>query len=336
MRFMPALLLALALGCGHEAPWDTVAPPPMGPNGATLPRRLTFNTGDDRAPSLWNTGGQIAFARYDPVENAKPCVAYLPAEGGTLLNMHCPPPRSAADTFETTWGSPVLSADGRQVAFLWQRAGSAAELAAWTSELVIAPSASPHTPTARVTLQRFLPEGFATSMIAPVWQSPGTIRTLAAYDSIVKVKGGGAERFTDTALVARRLVDIDIATGAMTPVPGSDSGFAWAPAAAGGFWIARAPNRLFNVTGGVATERATFSMPVVDIAEVDGLVVAAFRGDTAMVEWIDPVSGARGQIATPGPVRRVAPAGGRRFVAEVERGVVLFGAGANLWLFEVP
>lgn len=334
MHLARVLLVAAVVGCGHEAPWDTVAPPPMGPNGATLPRRLTFNTGDDRAPSLWSTGGQIAFARYDPVENAKPCVAYLPADGGTLVDMHCPPPRSAADTFETTWGSPVLSADGRQVAFLWQRAGSAAELGAWTSELVIAPSASPRTPTRRVNLQHFFPEGFATSMIEPVWQNAGTIRLLAAYDSIWKVKGGGAERFTDTALVARRLVDVDIATGTMTPVPGSDSAIAWSPAAAGGFWIVRPGARLFSVTNGIAVERVTFSGPVTDIAEVADRVIAAW-GDT-LVEWVNPVGATRGQIAIPGPVSRVAPAGGRRFITEVERGMILFGAPANLWLFELP
>ena len=299
-----------------------------------MPRRLTFNTGDDRAPTLWTAGGQIAFARFDPVESPKPCIAYLPAEGGTLVDMHCPPPRSAADTFESTWGAPVLSADGRQVAFLWQRAGSAAELAAWTSELVIAPSASPRTPTVRVTLQEFLPEGSVTTMIEPLWLDAGTVRLLAAYDSIWKVKGGGAERFTDTALVGRRLVDVNVATGARTPVAGGDSVIAWAPAAAGGFWIVRAPGRLFAVTNGIAVERASFSGPVADIAEVADRLVAAW-GDT-LVEWIDPTSGMSGQMVMPGPVSRVAPGGGRRFIAEVERGIVLFGAPANLWLFEIP
>jgi hypothetical protein len=334
MRLAHGLLLAVTLGCGHEDPWSASAPNPLGPVTAGLPRRLTFNSGDDRAPALWADGGLVAFARFDPVENAKPCIAYLPAEGGTLAAMHCPPPRSPADTFETTWGSPVLSTDGRQVAFLWQRAGTAAELAAWTSELVIAPRESPQTPVTRVNLQHFLPEGFATSMMEPVWHDAGTIRLLAAYDSIWKVKGGGAERFTDTLLVPRRLVDVDPASGLLTPVPGSDSAVAWTPRAAGGFWIIRAPNRLLDVTAGVAVPRGLYAGPVTDIAEVQGAVVAAL-GDT-LVEWIDAQTGARGTIAMPGPVRRVAPAGGRRVVAEVERGVNEFGQPANLWLFEIP
>jgi hypothetical protein len=334
MRLAHGLLLAVTLGCGHEDPWSAAPPRPLGPATTTLPRRLTFNVGDDRAPSLWADGSVIAFARFDPVASPKPCIAYLPAAGGTLVDMHCPPAPSAADTFESTWGSPVLSPGGDRIAFLWQRAGSAAELAPWTSELVIAPRSTPRSPTTSVTLIRFLPEGFVTSMTEPAWRDAGTIRLLAAYDSIWKVKGGGAERFTDSARVVRRLVDVDIATGTLTPVAGGDSGIAWAPRGSDGFWLARSGGRLFEVSAGVPVERGVFSATVTDLAEVSGRVVAA-TGDT-LVEWLDPVSGVRGQIAMRGPTYRVAPAGGRRFVAEVERGIVLFGSMANLWLYEVP
>ncbi len=334
MRFVHVLLLAATFGCGHEDPWSTVPPAPLGPFTPTLPRRLTFNSGDDRAPTLWTMGNQIAYARYDPVESAEPCIAYLPAEGGTLVDMHCPPLPSPAETFVSTWSSPALSLDGSQVAFLWERAGSVAELGSWTAELAIAASDAPQTPTVRVPLQEFLPEGFVNSIIEPVWLNGGTVRMMAAYDSIWKVKGGGAERFTDSLVVPRRLVDVDIASGTLTPVPGSESGSAWAPAAAGGFWIVRRPGQLYSVTNGVAAFRAAFSGPVADIAEVADRIVAAW-GDT-LVEWIDPVNGTRGQIAMPGPVSRVAPAGGRRFIIEVVRGIVLFGAPANLWLWELP
>ena len=59
-------------------------------------------------------------------------------------------------------------------------------------------------------------------------------------------------------------------------------------------------------------------------------------GDAQTLEWLDPATGAQGRIDTPGPVRRVTAASGRQFIAEVERGVVLFGASANLWLYELP
>lgn len=334
MRLAQLVLLGCLAACGHEDPWQATPPDPLGPITTTLPRRLTFNTGDDRAPTLSPDGGRIAFARYDPAASPKPCIAYLPAAGGTLEDLFCPPRPSAADTFESTWSWPVLSPDGQHVAYLWQRAGTASELSPWTSELIIASSARPGAVTTRVNLIRFLPEGFATTMLEPVWLNAGTVRALIAYDSIVKVKGGGAERFTDSMVVARRLMDVDVVTGTLTPVPGADSAIAWTPGSGASFWIVRAPARLLEVAGGVATERAAFSVGVTDLAEVSGRLVAAL-GDS-LIEWIEPVSGARGFVSASGPVRRIAAAGGRRFVAEVERGVVLFGAPANLWLYEVP
>lgn len=336
LNVMRALLLVVLLaGCGHDGPWRSVAPPASGPFTDVIPRRLTFNQGDDRAPSVGLGGAFVAFARLDPIESPTPCIAVLPASGGTLAREHCPPLPGVIDTFTNTWTAPALSPDGRQVAFLWERYGRTAELSAWTSELVVAPVDSPSAPSRRVLLQDPRPDGYVNSVIEPVWMDAGTVRFLAAYDSIWKVKGGGAERFTDSLLVPRLVMELDVATGAVTPVQGGDSARAWTAAAGGAFWIVRAPARLLRVTNGVASEVDSFSQPVWDLAEVMGVVVAAL-GDAAALEWLDPVSGARGQIATQGPVRRVSAAGGRRFVAEVERGVALFGSPANLWLFEVP
>jgi hypothetical protein len=60
-------------------------------------------------------------------------------------------------------------------------------------------------------------------------------------------------------------------------------------------------------------------------------------GGGAGLEALDPVSGNLTVLpGLGGPVNRISAAGGKRFVAEVERGVVLFGAPANLWLLEVP
>ena len=335
MRAIVPILLTLGAACGHEQPWYPVAPPANGPYTNAVPRRLTFNTGDDRAPALWTAGGLIAFSRYDPIASPTSCIAYLPAGGGTLVGTYCPPLPSAADTFVSTWSAPVLSPDGRRVAFLWERSASTSALGAWTSELIVAPAAALRAPTFRWALQEILPEGYVNSIVEPAWIGGGAIRFLAAFDSIWKVKGGGAERFTDSAFVPRVVMEADPASGVLRRVAGGDSALAWTPGAGDNFWIVRAPARLLQVSGGVATERDAFSQPVADLAFVSGTVVAAL-GDSAAVEWIDPVTGARGQIATPGPVRRVSPAGGRRFVAEVERGVDPFGRPANLWLFELP
>jgi hypothetical protein len=337
LRVMRALLAVLLVGaCGHEGPWQPAAPPPSGPFSDAVPRRLTFNLGDDRAPAVGTGPGAslVAFARFDPVESPTPCIAVIPVAGGTLARQHCPPARGVLDTFTNTWTAPALSPDGRQVAFLWERYGRTAELGAWTSELVVAAVESPSAPGLRVLLQDPRPDGYVNSVIEPAWINGTTVRFLAAYDSIWKVKGGGAERFTDSLLVPRLVMDLDVTTGAVTPVPGGDSARAWTPAAGGGFWIVREPARLLHVLNGQVSEVDAFSQPVLDLALVDGLVVAAL-GDAA-IEWIDPATGARGQIATAGPVRRVSGGAGRRFVAEVERGVELFGSPANLWLLEVP
>jgi len=335
MRARLVLFLAIAAACGHEAAWSPVAPPPAGPPTTAMPRRLTYNTGDDRSPAFWLAGSAIAFSRYDPVESAQPCIAVLPVEGGTLTAMRCPPPPSPADTFVSTWTSPALSPDGRRVAFHWSRSASAAALGPWTSEIVVAPVDSPRAPIVRLPLQESFPQAYVNSLAKPAWTASGTVRFLATIDSIVKVKGGGAERYTDTFTVARFVAELDPATGALTQVAGGDSAIAWTPGASNDFWTVRESARLIQVAGGTVTERGAFTHPIADIALVNGLVVATLT-DTAAVEWLDPTNGNHGLIAMPGPVRQVSAAGGRRFVAEVERGVVLFGAPANLWLYEVP
>jgi hypothetical protein len=329
---LPALLLLAA--CGHEAAWRAAAPPDVGPNGPTLPRRLTFNTGDDRSPAYWSGGGLIGYIRQLTADNRSGCIAYLPAEGGTVAASYCPPPPGMVDTFVSTWRMPVRSPDGTRVAFHWLRSARTSALASWTSELVVAAATNPRQPEYRVPLQHTLAEGHINAVIDPIWTAAGRIQFLGAYDSIWKIKSGEAEIYTDSALAPRAVVEVDPVAGTLTRVPGGDSAIAWTPGTGSEFWIVRRPARLLQVVNGVATERAVLSLPVEDMAFVNGVIVAAL-GDT-LVEWIDPATGARGQIGTTGPVRRVSPAGGRRFVAEVERGRDQFGMPANLWLFELP
>lgn len=335
MRALPLMLIGLAAGCGHEQAWTPSAPTLPGPRQGPLPLQLTFNAGDDRAPTLGAAGQMLAFRRYDPVESSATCIAYLPVAGGTLRAMLCPPAPSPADTFVSTWSSPALSPDGQRVAFLWERSSSTSALGSWTSELAVGPADNPRAATVRVAIQESLTQAYVNTLAKPAWTSAGHVRFLASLDSIFKVKGGGAERFTDSIMVSRFVAELDVGAGTLAAVPGGDSAIAWAPGAGDEFWTVRAPARVFHVTGGVAIERETFSQPVADLALVNGVLVAALR-DTAAVEWLDPATGARGLLGTSGPVRRLSPAGGRRFVAEVERGVVLFGSPANLWLYELP
>lgn len=341
------LLVVLVLtvaSCGHEAPFAWAGPDTLGPFGDVLPRRLTFNPGDDRNPSV--TGNLLVFSRLDGTHGRERCLAFLAAAGGTLHRTVCPPPPvSPADTFVDTWVEPALSPDGRQIAFVWQKGASAAYYT-WTRDLVVAPTNDPGHPTFAWQAWYVLPDGrTATAVSKPMWLGPTTLRFLASYERVFKVKGGGAERMTDTLVDAYSLVDLNFATGGggtVGVVPGADSTIAYAPVATGGVWLVKSSDstRLLFLAPGADTTVgvAVFSAPVVDLADVAGVPVALLGGGGELVEWIDLTTGIVGQSGAATPIRRIAAVPGtRRFVAEVETTAdPLASVGANLWLFAVP
>ena len=339
MRF--ALVFALAgASCGHERPFAWAGPDTLGPFGTSMPRRLTFNPGDDRNPSV--SGGLLVFSRLDGTHGRERCLALLSAAGGTLQRTTCPPPPvSPADTFVDTWVEPALSPDGRQIAFVWQQ-GAPASYYTWTRNLVIAPASDPARPTFAWQAWYVLPDGrIATAVSKPMWLGPTTLRFLASYERVFKVKGGGAERLTDTAMDVYSLADLDLTTGTVAVVPGADSTIAYAQLETGGLWLVKSSDstRLLFLAAGAdsAVSVTTFSGPVVDLADVARVPVALVAGGLR-VEWIDLGTGRVGQTGAATPIRRVtAVPGARRFVAEIKQsGDSLASVGANLWLFAVP
>ena len=347
-----SLLVVLVLtiaSCGHEAPFAWAGPDTLGPfgGGGAVPRRLTFNPGDDRNPSV--TGNMLVFSRLDGTHGRERCLAFLAAAGGTLHRAVCPPPPvSPADTMLDTWVEPALSPDGRQVAFVWQQGGPVAYYT-WTRDLVVAPTNDPGHPTFVWQSWYVLPDGrTATAVSKPMWLGPTTLRFLASYERVFKVKGGGAERLTDTLVDAYSLVDLNFATGGpggpggtVGVVVGADSTIAYAPVASGGVWIVKSSDstRLLFLAPDADTTVAVavFSGPVVDLADVAGVPVALLAGGE-FVEWIDLTTGTVGQTGAATPIRRIAAVPGtRRFVAEIETTAdPLASVGANLWLLAVP
>ena len=339
------VVLGLAVAaCGHEAPFAWTGPDTLGPFGGPVPRRLTFNPGDDRNPSV--TGDMLVFSRLDGTHGRERCLAFLAAAGGTLHRTVCPPPpASPADTMLNTWVEPVLSPDGRHIAFVWQQGGPVAYYT-WTRDLVVAPANDPAHPTFVWQSWYVLPDGrTATAVSKPMWLGPTTLRFLASYERVFKVKGGGQERMTDTLVDAYSLVDLNFANGGPSwtvgVVPGADSTIAYAPAPNGGVWLVKSSDstRLLVLAPGVDTtvSVAVFSGPVVDLANVAGVPVALLAGGE-FVEWIDLATGTTGQTGAATPIRRIAAVPGtRRFVAEVETTAdPLASVGANLWLFALP
>ena len=327
-------LAMLAAACSHTEPFAPGTPPPLGPPSNSLPRQLTFNPGDDRSPAV--TGDGISYSRYDPGRGtASQCLATLPVEGGTLRATFCPPPPTPPDSFVGTWLEPATSPSGRQVAFVWQR-GDPLSIRAWTHHLTVAPVDSPAQGRQAMIAGWASDQRFYNTALKLTWVDEGTVRFLVSYDWVFKVKGGGAQRFADTLLVPRALMDLRVADGSLTVVPGGDSVIAYAPAAEGGTWVIKEadPVTLLRLDpGGALAVHGTFPGAVRDLAEVDGRVIAA-TGNTTLA-WLDPVTGDTGSVQVTGPANRLAPAGGRRVVVEVELDDRLFGAPAHLWLLEL-
>ena len=332
------VLLLGAAGCSHSEPFATEAPDPLGPADPDLPRQLTYNPGDDRSPAL--TGSRVAYSRYDAAGDAPgQCIALLPVEGGTLAGNFCPPPPTVADTFVSSWLAPSLSPDGTSIAFVWRRSARVSALSAWSYHLVVASTDSPSVPLAAQSLARLLPDGrLVTTAIELAWVTPGTVRFIAAHDSVFKVKGGGADRFTDTITVPRALMDFDVASGTVTAVPGGDSVAAYTLTDDGQTYVVpddSARTVLLLGSDGSRTLVGAWPLPVTDLAASGDRFVAATATDS--IYWMDPASGQVGRILLRGTAYRLTPGGTGRVVVEIERrGGDAFGAPANLWLVPLP
>lgn len=343
-RLRPAALgLALVLlGCSHTEPFATEAPDPLGPPSTDLPRQLTFNPGDDRAPNV--AGTDLVFDRLEAdADFIAPCIAVLPVEGGTLRGEYCAPSPSPADTFVSSWLEPALSPDGTRLAFVWRRSARVSALSAWTYHLVVSSVDSPEVPLAIQLIARALPSGQRINTARELsWASATSVRFLGAFEVIVKVKDGGASRFTDTATVPRALMEYDLTADTIRLMPGGEGVIAYAQGSSALWIVADSSPSLLQTLAADGTRTAAGTWPggVTDIAEIGG-VLAATRMADAMVRdtmfWLEPASGQSGQIPLPGVARRLSPGPSGTVVVEIERqGGDQYGAPANFWLFPLP
>ena len=336
----------LGAGCEHSWPFKAGDPSPLGPRGQAVPRRLTFNPGDDRDPSV--RGGAIIYSRLDPEERGEErCLASIPLDGGTISTESCPAPRATpADTFVDTWVRPSLSPDGRQVAYMWQQGTIIGVLGFWSTSVVVAPASEPAGRTLAWPIIWTAPNGrLADAVSALSWADDHTLRFLIGYEFIFKVKGGGQTRYTDTTFESFALAQLDATTGTFSIVSGGLDALAYAPAPDGGLWLVKhgAPATLLHQAPGgdtTTTVVGTFADSVRVLANVGDLPVAITSASDSTVVWFVPGDSVTHSLvvgSAVGPVTDIAPIPGtRRFIAVVEKGRDLFGDPANLWLYELP
>jgi hypothetical protein len=112
-RFVIAAGIIFATACDHGAPFQPERPAPAPPFSSLLPRRLTFNLGDDRTPAWLPDGSGIIYSseREDRHDHDR-CLAILPPEGGTVQSRFCRVDPIHADSTDLM-EAPAVGSDGR-------------------------------------------------------------------------------------------------------------------------------------------------------------------------------------------------------------------------------
>ena len=91
MRIRPVavLVLALPMACSHTEPFPTDPPGPGGPFDPIPPIRLTFNPGQDLAPSWRITRPGLLYSFQTSQPDSDICIGLLPAGGGARTGEKC-------------------------------------------------------------------------------------------------------------------------------------------------------------------------------------------------------------------------------------------------------
>lgn len=215
---MLACLLIISVGCGHGEPFDPDTRPPGGPFSEQLPRRLTFNVGDDRTPSWLPDGSAIIYSseREDRADHDR-CLTLLPAEGGTIVDQFCPTDPVQSDS-TNLYQAPAVSPEGRvffHAVVSWigqQKLGDAS--------LAVATLADPIRSTMVTRLPYTAPNGRIHSSIrSPAWIGPNALVYLAE-----QLFYQGSTFFPDTFVTGLDIVRLDLSGSApvLEVIPGTD------------------------------------------------------------------------------------------------------------------
>ncbi|HLS47735.1 MAG TPA: hypothetical protein VK012_04405, partial [Gemmatimonadales bacterium] len=106
-------ILALAVACSHDTPFESADPGGDMPFSNAAPVRLTYNDGDDRTVSWMPDGAAIIYSSEQVSDDdADRCLHVLPAGGGQVDRQVCARYPAEADTTDR-FESPAVNASGR-------------------------------------------------------------------------------------------------------------------------------------------------------------------------------------------------------------------------------
>lgn len=221
-RRLLLLLLALSpgmLACRHAEAIASGSPivneDPFDPD---QPIRLTFNEGEDLAPSWLPDGSGLLYSFWEPSRTRDDrCIGIMPVTGGQVIHHRCPANDPRGDSLDL-FVEPAIGPDGR-IAWVEQHSVLDHEIPD-RGALVLGDLDPSATPTRLVTLPFVSPSG-AISMTATHlrWLS-STRLTYIAADLLIRAICYGCKM--DTVPVSHDIMLLDLASGGPpTVVPGT-------------------------------------------------------------------------------------------------------------------
>ncbi len=355
-RASGVVLAAWCVSCAHGEPFRVAEQPPRGPFAAAFPRRLTFNQGQDLAPSWLPDGSAIVYSleRVDRADRDR-CLGFLPPEGGSLPRIVCNRAFVADDSTDA-YEEPAVGPSGL---IAYQRSSANIGFLSYRFRaLVVAPADSPAGARGRalVSLPYRLPASpfhYAISHIR--WLSDSSVIFLGDLLGYIK---GRQDQPVDTVVSGLKLVRATLSgdSAILEPLAGTEyaTSVAVGPGGDAIYYTLGGDSRVFRrvLSTGVTNVVQDFAPQGTarDVSVAGGRLAAVVGGDVTFtfevgfgdyaqrdnggfLHVVDLATGVETVLDGRGLAFRhpaLSP-DGRRIVAEAYA-----GREADLWLLEIP